>query len=58
MNTQVNFHRVKAIEVDETHELSCGSFTKRIIITDTAGEELEITLYSKDADALEVKVEE
>jgi hypothetical protein len=35
-----------------------GSCSKRIIITDTAGEELEITLYSKDADALEVRVEE
>ena len=53
---RMNIHDVVSVEIEATEELGSRTKTRTLIVMDGNGNKYELTLFAKDAAALQVKV--
>lgn len=53
---RMKIHDVVSVEIEATEELGSRTKTRTLIVMDANGNKYELTLFAKDAAALQVKV--
>jgi len=53
---RMNIHDVVSVEIEATEELGSRTKVRTLIVMDVNGNKYELTLFAKDAAALQVKV--